>query len=313
MTFDTELRLIIRIARMYFLEGLTQQEIGGKLGYSRVKINRMLQKARESGIVKITIDAPDSFILDQEDALIQKYNLRDAVIVHTVEQGEPLYLALAESTAQWLKTHMRPGLRVGLGMGRTLSFLPRVFQPIDQKNVTFNEIIGGSSQNSGGLVTYNITSTMASLTRGNAEYIYAPTILSSAESTQALLREPSIAMALENAKKSDIILQSIGPLDTTALLHIHGHLTVEMIEDLRSKGAIGDILGHYIDNEGRLVPNVLENRIIGLSLEDFHLIPFSVIIAFGSAKVPVLRAALKARYANTVITDSQTAELLLED
>lgn len=310
---DAELRLMVRAARMYYLDNLTQQEIGEALGFSRVKINRLLQRARELGLVKISIDAPDMHLIDQEEALVRRYRLRDAVVVPAAEPGEPLYLALAQGTAGWLMAHLRPGMRVGLGMGRTLSYLPRVFHPEGRLDVTFNEIIGGSAQNSGGLVTYNISSSMASLAGGRAEYIFAPTVLSSVESCRALLREPTVAEALEHARQADIILQSVGPVREDALLYVHGHLDQAGLADLRERGAVGDILGHYLDRNGRPVPIELEGRMIGLSLEDMRKIPFSVILAGGSEKIAILRAALLAGYANVLITDSATAQSLLKD
>jgi lsr operon transcriptional repressor len=310
---DAEYRLMVRAARMYYLDDLTQQEIGEALGFSRVKINRLIQHARQLGIIKVSIEVPETSLLDQEDALRRKFNLRDALVVPAAEPGEPLYRALAEGTARWLAVYLRPGLHIGLGMGRTLSYLPRVFKPGASPDVIFHEIIGGSAQNSGGLVTYNISSSMASLTGGQAEYIYAPILLSSAEASQALMREPSIATALTHARQCEIVLQSVGPVDTSALLFVHGFLKQEDLQLLRERGAVGDVLGHFIDAAGQPVRTPLDDCIIGLGLEDFQQIPFSVIAAAGTDKAEVIHAALAGRYANVLITDSRTAEVLLEE
>lgn len=309
---NSDLHTITRVAYLYYNESLNQQEIAEQLHLSRITIGRMLQRAREEGIVQIKINTPDNVFFDIERQLIQHFGLKDAIVTMEAEAGTPLYRTLAEATAWWLLSHIWKGARIGLGMGRTISHIPAVFKPERPLECTFFEVTGGASMTSKGVTQYNIVSKMAELAGGRAEYIYAPIIVSSKEACQALMNEAPVREALEKARQCDILIQGIGPVDHSALLYIHGYLNEEELEALKVKGGIGDLLGRYFDQHGEPIESPLDHRIIGLTLDDVARIPWSVVVAGGAEKVPALRAALTKRLLNTLITDVNTAQLLLE-
>ena len=309
---EEEYRLCVRVAKLYYENNLTQEEIGERLGYSRIKINRVLRQAREAGILEIRIQSPPNYYFDLENDLALHYGLRDAVVVQDEEPGQSLYLSLARGAAAWLKQHLAKGLRVGMGLGRTVSHLPQVFQSDKKIDCTFTEIVGAASEYSGGFASYNITSKMAELVGGKAEFFYAPTFVADPELNQKLLEEPSVAAALEKARSADIILQSVGPVDETALLYVHEHITAADLEDLRRLGAVGDALGQYYDRDGRHVPSFTDDCIIGIRLGDLTEVPWSVLIAGGPEKIIPIDAGLKGNYFNVLITDQQTGQQLLD-
>ena len=212
---SSEYRQIVRVAKLYYESELTQEQIGEQMGLSRVKVNRILQRARKSGVVQITVNAPESDMFDVEHALTVKYGLRDAVVVSFAQENENLWQILARGAAEWLSDHLEAGMRVGLGMGRTLSHIPQYFNPPEKIECDFCEVIGGAAETSGGFSNYNVTSKLAEIAGGRAEYIYAPAIFSSASACQSFKQEPSIRDALERARHCDIILQSVGPVDTS--------------------------------------------------------------------------------------------------
>ena len=306
-------RLLAQAAWMYYIDGLTQQEIGDLLELSRVKVNRLLQQARELGIVEIRINTPEPIHFGLEQELCRRYGLKEALVVTEAEPGEPLYRALAQGAVLWLTSNLRPDMVIGIGQGRTLSFIPEVFGPSQSIGCQFVEIAGGVGS-AGGLTDYNITSRIAELTDSKAAYLYAPTIVSSPEIKEALLREPPIAATLELARQADVILQSVGPVDRSALLYLHGYLNDDDLRDLRTRGAVGDMLGQFFDSQGEYVRHPICERAIAISLEDVRRIPRSVVIAGGPEKVDVIRAAIRGRLLNTLIADSLTAlKLLRED
>lgn len=309
---ERESRLCVRVARLYYEGELTQSQIGELLGYSRVKINRVLRQAREAGIVQVRVLPPQDNYYELEDGLMRAYMLRDACVVAEAEPGPALYLSLARGAAGWLKEQLAPWIRIGLGLGRTVSHLPQVFHTERPVDCTVCEVVGAASVHSGGIASYNVTARMAELLGGKAEFFYAPTFVSDPELKRRLLAEPSVINALERARRADIILQSIGPVNETALLHVHGFLTQADLETLRRRGAVGDALGHYYDAEGRHVPSLSDDCVVGLDLEDFRRVPWSVVIAGGAEKVLPLHGALKGRYFNVLVTDRLTARSLLE-
>ncbi|PKO16307.1 MAG: hypothetical protein CVU39_08055 [Chloroflexi bacterium HGW-Chloroflexi-10] len=311
---DDEYRLCVRVALLYYENNLTQNEIGEMLGYSRVKINRVLRQARDAGIVEICIHTPETDYYLLEDQLVMKYGLRDACIVQDADEGQELYLTLARGAIGWLGSRLEPGMRIGLGLGRTISHLPQVFQLERQVNCTFTEVVGAASDFSGGITSYNVISKLAELAGGNAEMFYAPMFVSNPALKQVLYAEPSVTTALQRARQCDIVLQSVGPVDKTALLYIHGHLSEQELETLRENGAVGDALGHYFNIHGELVSYRMDDCLIGLDLKDLCKINWSVLIAGGMEKIRPIIGGLRGKYFNVLVTDRKTAiELLKEE
>ena len=305
-------RLCVKVAKLYYEDELTQGKIARKLGYSRTKIHRILSTAKEHGVVQIQIHTPDHEYFELEHDLIKAYGLRDAVVVPTLPVGKELYLALGRGAVGWLKPRLKDGIRIGLGLGRTISHLPQVFEPNGSADCTFTEIVGAAADHNQEISSYNITSKMAELIGGKAEFFYAPTFVSSPSLKEELIGEPSVKKSLQRARTSDIILQSVGPVDETALLYLHGCLDGDALAELRRKGAVGDALGHYFDREGRPVRSFTDQLMIGLDLEDLTRVPWSVVIAGGPEKVSVIAAALRGEFFNVAVTDAETALQLIE-
>jgi DNA-binding transcriptional regulator LsrR (DeoR family) len=307
-----ECRLCVRVAKLYYEGELTQQEIAKKLGLSRIKVHRILNQARDMGIVEIRIHTPEnSKFIEQEHNLTLRFGLRDALVVPIPENGELVYGSLAQGAARWLESKMESGIRVGLGLGRTISHIPRFFSVSQKVDCTFMEVVGGSSENSGGIAKYNITSKLAEIAGGRAELLYAPNMVSNPELRERLISEPAIAEALERARNCDIVLQSVGTVDETAILYIEDRIGLEDLQSLQASGAVGDALGHYFDTDGEPVLTFLDDRVIGLSLWDLKQVPWSVVVAGGEEKHTVIEAALKGGYFNVLVTDTDTAAYLL--
>jgi DNA-binding transcriptional regulator LsrR (DeoR family) len=307
-----ELRLCVRVAKLYYENDLTQDEIGKRLGYSRVKINRVLSQARAAGIVVVSINTQGNDFLDLETRLVTRYGLRDAFVVPDEPPGAERYLSLARGAAAWLLPRLEPGQRIGLGLGRTISYLPQVFRPERQVDCIFTEVVGAASDHSGGIASYNVTSKMADLVGGRAEVFYAPTYVSNPELREKLLAEPSIASALQRARSANIILQSVGPVDDSALLYVHNYITRQELDMLCQRGAVGDALGHYFDASGAPVLSNTDRQIIGIELDDLKKIPWSVLVGGGPEKVLPIAAGLRGKYFNVLVTDRQTAASLLD-
>ncbi len=302
----------VRVAKLYYEGSKTQQEIARMLGVSRVKVHRILNQARDLGIVEIKIHTPaNEKFTEQEHQLVLQHNLRDALVVPAAEGEEPIYHSLAKGAARWLASKLKPGTRIGLGLGRTISYLPTYFNVSSQVECNFTEIVGGSLENSGGIAKYNVTSKLADIAGGRAELLYAPNMVSNPALRQSLVSEPAVADALERARSCDIVLQSVGTVDETAILYVEDRIERADLERLQAAGAIGDALGHYFDVNGQPISTFMDDRIIGIGLEDLKNIPWSVVVAGGEEKHAVVQAALRGGYFNVLITDTVTAGFLL--
>ena len=306
-------RLLARVAWMYYINELTQKQIGQALGLSRIKVNRLLQQARCQGIVEISVNTPPGMYVELEGKLRDCFGLRDAVVVTDAEPGEALYCALAAGVSDWLIPRLRDGLVIALSQGRTLSYIPQMFACDKQINCTFAEAVGGIGNQSTRGKNYNVASRMAELVGGQVSYIYAPTIVSSKGIRDAFLNEPSIEEALSLARRADIFINSVGTVDSRCLVVVHHYLSEEGLAELQALGAVGDVYGQFFDRDGNYVPFELCERVIGPALDDLREAPYSVVVAGGPDKVEAIRAALRGGLMNVLITDCQTASALLTE
>lgn len=306
-----ELYLLLRVSNLYYENNLTQDQIGQKLGYSRVSIHRFLNRAVELGLVQFLIHDPGNGYLNLENQLIVRYNLRDALVVPDPNENLSLYTQLARGGAEWLEKKLKPGIRIGLGLSRTISHIPQEFHPQNKIECFFTEVVGSASDHSGGVGKYNVTANLAGIAGGIPEIFYSPNYVSDENLYEMLMREPTITNAIERAKKCDIILQSIGTVDENAILFAEGHISKEELEKLKTYHVVGDILGHYFDNEGNIVPTFMDHRVIGIVPDDLKKIKWSVMIAGGEDKKQPMCAILKNSFFNVLITNHSMAEYLL--
>jgi DNA-binding transcriptional regulator LsrR (DeoR family) len=307
---EADYRLCVRAAMLYYRDGLSQSEIGDQLGYSRIKINRVLGMARTLGILEIRVKVPAGWHIELESDLASAYGLRGAVVISS-DSTEPVTAsALAEGAATWLTQHIQPKMRIGLGIGRTLSHLPETFrlpQPVD---CTFIEVLGTVYTQD--WATLDVTSKMAELAGGSREVLQAPGFVTNPDLGLLLAKEPAVADALKRARESDIMMQSVGPVDTSAILYLSGVLGSDDLADLTRRGAVGDALGYYYNIEGKRVQSRTDSNLIGIDLDDLRDVPWSVLVAGGTHKVEPIVGGLRGGYFNVLVTDDTTAAALLE-
>jgi DNA-binding transcriptional regulator LsrR (DeoR family) len=303
--------LLARIAWLYYIEDLTQKEIARRFNMSRVKVTRLLKRARENGLVEIRIVHSRAAHLSLERSLRETFSLADAVVIPTSVRPGDLRPALAEAAAIYLSRMVQPGMLVGLGMGRTLAEIPNHLKPQENGLCHFIEMVGGIGR---GLSfdSYKVSSLLADRCGGEVEHVYTPVIVETEAAREALLSDPQIRSVLDKAASSDLALVSVGTVDLDSFLYLAGYADEVGIQELQERGAVGDVLGHVFDQDGQLVPNPIESRLIGLRLEELKRIPKVVCAAGSPAKVPSILGALRGKFVNVLIIDEETARTILE-
>jgi DNA-binding transcriptional regulator LsrR (DeoR family) len=261
-------------------------------------------------LVEIRIAKVRTSHLPLERALRLEFGLSDVRVIPTPVRPDALRPALGKATAGHLSNILKPGMQVGLGMGRTLAEIPNHLAPQESGTCHFIEMVGGIGR---GLSfdSYKVSMLLADRCGGEVEHVYTPVIVETAAARQALLSDPQIHSVLERASKSDIALVSVGTVDLDSFLYHAGYCDELGIEGLQRLGAVGDVLGHFFDADGRPVPNPIEERLMALSLDELKGIP-TVICAAGSLpKVPSILGALRGGYVSVLITDEETAHAML--
>jgi DNA-binding transcriptional regulator LsrR (DeoR family) len=158
--------------------------------------------------------------------------------------------------------------------------------------------------------TYETASRLAEAAGAQCYYLAAPTFAASDALRDMLLEQPGIREILERGRRADMALVSVGSLEPAATNRRLGLLTDEDAAELLAAGAVGDLLGHYLSPDGRVVDHPLNRRVVGLAPADLKGVPRAILASGGPDKVGIVRGALAGGYVNALITDEATAAAL---
>jgi len=309
---DDEL-LAVRVAELYYDDNKTQDEIGGLLGISRWKAGRLLAEARERGIVRIEIVHPRARRLASERALRERFGLADAVVVPAPENETGITGRVAQAAADFL-TSLRPVPHVlGVSWGRTLTEVAERMPDGWARGVTVVQINGGVSLNRRPGTAATLASTIAQRGRGEVVLLPSPAILERLSTKQAIEADRTVAAVLERAAAADAYLYSAGVGDENSALVDSGYLRAEDVGELARRGAVGDVVGRYIDANGNIVAPALDERTLGISLDRLREAETAIFVVAGEAKHDIARAVVMSGLCSVLITDESTARALLED
>ncbi len=302
---------LVRVAWLYYQEELTQAEIGERMGLSRVTVNRLLREARQSGIVEIKIrsDLTSSYPLAKQ--LVDRYALKDVFVSQAAMEGSEGYSGLAKEAALVLEQRLAPGVTIGVGIGRTIAYLPDFIRPSQPIQCRFTTLTGGLDlKTASPSHSFDVIHRLASLTGGKSFYIPAPSFVSGVTTRDVLLNDPLIAQSLDVARNCDVAIFSVGSADYSALLYRSGLLAESDLADLRDRQAVGDVLGRFFDAKGCELDVDINRRIIGLTMDELRKIPIKILVAGGSIKRSAIRGLLISQGANVLVTDLNTAQWL---
>lgn len=305
--------LLLQVARMYYQEGATQAEVARAIGYSRPTVSRLLTQAREQGIVHIRISHPLERAMEMEQALQEKYTLH-AVRIADPESILSVTQKVARCAADYIVETSREDIAIaisnGLAVNATIESMPqltwrqsRVFQMIGS--------VGGDN------VLINSPETcrrMAVALGGRFYTLPAPLIVPSGQVADLLKQSDQVAPILELASRADMALVGIGAVESGQSGHIFDGFSDQVLSAALAKnGAVGHICGHHFDAEGNHVITPLCERTVGLGWDQMKRLPRVIGVAWGSRKVPAIRAAMRGRFISVLITDRATATELLKD
>jgi deoxyribonucleoside regulator len=312
--------LMLQAAKGYYDLDRTMADIAKQIGLTRWQVARLLKEARDVGVVRIEIVPRAQRLPDLESRLQRSYGLREAIVVpamgtNAADAGEDDSLAVdsvAQAAGQFLAALTpRPSL-VGVSWGRTMAavahWLPRRW------NDGVEVVLLNGAMNTRGTVkhTNNIAELFALAANGRATLLPVPAIVGLAETRQVLERDPIIATVLALGHEAKVACFGLGSMTSSSVLVQSGYLDAGEIARLRKAGAIGDVLGRFIDADGNIVDPVLDAKTIGLTPDALRQKAISIGVAVGTRKHAVVLAALRARLINVLVTDELMALAALE-
>jgi DNA-binding transcriptional regulator LsrR (DeoR family) len=299
-----------RVVYHYYLGGQTQQEIADLLGVTRLRVNRIVGQSRSDGLVRIEIQMPFANCVTLENKLRVHFALDDVCVIPTVPDPDLLQQTIGEAAGVMLEPLLRDGIRLGVGWGRTLRSAALRLTARRYADSCVTSLMGGLTRSSG-TNTFEVSSEFARTIGAECYYVTAPIFCGSEDVRTTLLANASIADVMRRGREGDIALVSCGDLSDRSIL-ASTEIVRENSASLRAAGAIGDILGTFLDDVGRPVNHPLNREVMALSLKDLKAYPVSILASGGLQKIQIMRAVLMGRYIRRLVTDEAVAEALLQ-
>jgi DNA-binding transcriptional regulator LsrR (DeoR family) len=311
-----ELRLLVKVARFYYEDGLNQDAITERLGLSRSKVSRLMAQARESGIVQITVVEPEDLFLDIEGRLEERFGLQEALVVeaHSGDSQSQVSRAVGSMAAGYLSRAISGRSTIGMCWGDTLRHMVASLSPHRYPDAEVVQIIGGIGQPDAEVHATELCRSMARTLDCRLTLLPVPGIVADQRTRESLLSDVHVKRAVGAFDDLDIAFVGIGAPTTDSVTMRDGSIISRAeLDELLRKGTVGDIALRYYDADGECIESEINDRIIGMTLEQIKQVPRVVGVSGGPQKVDAIRAALRGRLINVLITDSVTAGKLLED
>jgi DNA-binding transcriptional regulator LsrR (DeoR family) len=314
MTDTPDRAAMARAAWLYHVAGLTQEEVAGRMGLTRARVNRLLSAARENGVVSVSIDAREIGLLPLEESLRQTFGLDTCIATPALGLGpaetqeNPALAgfglrAVGTVAAGFLRAELadRPEAVVGLGWGRTLAHMARQMSGARAPGARFVSLMGSLTANAA-FNPLEVVHALAQSTGGTATFLPVPFLADSPEDRETLLSQRSVRAPLSLARDADLALISVGELTEGSLLRQQGMITSDDLAGLRKAGAVGDTNGIFFGADGAPVDHPLNRRSLAVSLDDMGRARI-ILLCSGPEKAPATLAFLRSGRASGLIAD----------
>jgi len=312
---NEELRLLVKVSRLYYEDDLNQDAITARLGLSRSKVSRLMAQAREQGIVQIRVVAPEQLFLDVEGQLEDRFGLQEVLVVGA-QPGDSQDLVsrvIGKSAAGYLVRTMGPRSTVGFCWGSTLRYMEAALTPQRFPNAQVVQIIGGLGQPDAEVHATELCRGVSRALGCRLTLLPVPGIVADQRTREALLSDVHVQRAMGACDDLDIAFVGVGaPTPDSVTMRDGSIISQSELDGLLRKGAVGDIALRYYDANGTCIEAEINDRIIGMSLEDLKRVPKVVGVSGGPDKVSAIRGALRGSLIDVLITDVVTAQKLLE-
>ena len=315
MSRQDELRFITRVAQRYHVDGQRQSEIAKDLTISQATVSRMLKRPHEEGIVRVSLTAPQGTFPELEAGLRNKYAITEAVVVDCSEDRTGAIVSrIGEAAAHLLETTILNDEVIGISSwSQTIVKMIDNVHPKNQgKAKAVVQTLGGIGNPNVQKHATHVTTRLAQLTGAESVLLQAPAVAASKEARIILLGEKYVREATEQFTNISLAFIGIGGIEPSEMLAQSGNIFSEKeLSQLTKKGAVAEMSLRFLNADGKQVITPLNDRVIGMNLEQLREVPRVVALAGGKSKTKAIDATLKSGVINTLVTDKFTARRLV--
>lgn len=313
MNLKDDLEQKVRIATMYYRQDMTQQEIADALNISRPKVSRLLDEAKQEGIVTINIKNISIHQYNLENLLVKKYNLMDACVVLTSPDPTMVMNDLGTVFNELLGKLATGNVRIGISAGTTLAGLIYRLKPVGSYRIDIYQMCGDASHQMSNCSSY-LTIDMAKVLNGIPHAIHVPLLVNSGVLRDLLLEEPVNKQHFDSLKHLDIAVVGLGRLESILPNTSDSWYNFAQEKaELEKMQVVGDVCGIFLDNEGKVVDSPISKKTITIAPDVLTAIPQRIAVAIGKEKRSIAMSAIRCGFINSIICDQDLAYALLED
>jgi len=316
MAIHPETKYYLKLKALHYLyeNNYTHTETASVLGISRVTLYRLLEEARNEGMIKINIVDTQNLkpIFELEDKLRSRFALSDVYILDASYQSSNS-IGLSIESARYVEKNLRSGMKIGLAWGRALrSMTTQLTGNPSVKGLDIYTLLGGACSEAD-FQPNLIIQAFLRLYSGTGYVINAPYICHSELLCSEIKKEPSVANILNTAKDLDLAVIGIGESPASiGFKEGYFHFSDQIISELLSAGAVGDICGNFYDINGKVCNSSITSRIVSVDLDELKKCKKVIAIAYGETKIHSILGAINGGYIDVLLTDTATALKLLE-
>lgn len=304
--------LATRAAWLSYIGGYTQEEIAGRLGISRVKVNRLIAYASKAGLVRVFIEGTAAECVALEDRIVRRWGLDFCVVAPGLDEGPLPLRTLAAAGAHYLNRVMerREAALIGIGHGRTLAEMVRHLPRVPRPGIRFVSLLGSLTRHAAAN-PFDVIHSLTEITGAESYFMPAPFFADSLEDKRVLLAQKSLKDVFALARAADLHVVGIGEVGPRAHLLSTGMITPEEFRELERAGAVGEVLGRFVDAAGQPVQADINERAVAIRLEELEGRQV-VAVAGGTGKSRAIAAVLESRVITGLVTDEATAKAVLD-
>lgn len=305
-------KYLLEICEMFYIQGKSQKEISAILNISRPQVSRFIAKAKEENLISIKLNYPNIEENNFQNMISEKFNIPEVYIydIGQVDSTEGMSL-LAEASKELFNIIVKNNQNVGIMAGRTVEILSEKIDRSKNRGLTFIPLCGGLSINGKTWQANNICQEFAKKTNGNCYLLNAPNYFKEEATKVAMMNEESIKEVMQMGKSCDVALLGIGSVTTNSTGILASGLSKNELEILKKEGAVANICCSYINKEGKVIDSSIANKILGHSILDLNKSK-KIAIAMGDDKLDAIKAVLSGNFVDVFITSLETAKKLID-
>lgn len=311
MEQDSRLYLV---AKMYYIDQMKQNEIADALQIQTMTVSRLLRKAEQEEIVTFHVREPDQINWKLGKQLKKKYPDMKEIIAVDVHDGQDARRMIGKAAAFYVKGILKGDSVVGISWGQVIQRFTEALPSMELPGARVLQMSGGFlCEENESMMPYNLVKSVSERLHCPSVFLNAPLMVATSQIKASLMEDPLLKYAESLSGKLDIAIYGLSPLGREATMSSVGALSPACYEELRQCGAVGDVMGYFIDAGGRLVDWSRRDCYMGTSIQEAAKAPNAVCLATGMEKQRMLDLALRGHYCNTLVVASDLAKALLDE